>query len=1019
LDANGTRYHLLLGEEDWLRCGADGLPLRAAPAHAPAEAVTMPVRAGLPRLAWDGERSDLTLRPRLFQFAAAPKDVAPELGMRRGAARDRYGNWYWIDRDATRLRVNSAGTRTASTFWPPDEGADTSASCRDVGDFRPRPAEEPPAPLRFSGLTVTEDHYLVVGVVRPAGLILFDLHAGGAPQQILWPEEIPFSPFDMVAAPGGGLFVLDRNNARYWALDRRFNVRQEGSQPPTHGGGDVDFFRPRVGGETRSSPTCFFGEGVSADASVALAASDPIAIEVAPDATVLVLDRNPGEAFCRVFLYRAGVQAGPPATTAGMASIIEEAEGGPQSPPHGGTFTLRGYDFAFVPGHDLPEGARVLDRIYIVGENGNQTFAFNLSERDGRAELQPLADYLPMRLFGGRALARAGAEVFYDYGENWVPLVEQRRPRYEPFGTLYTPLGETASAHGTPGLTSHAFDGREPDCVWHRLMLDACIPPETEVLVSSRAADDERELALAEWRPEPRLYLRGSGSELPFLSGRYGTWELLFQNARGRFLQLRIELSGNGRTTPRLRALRAYYPRFSYLERYLPAAYREDASSASFLERFLANFEGLYTTIEDRIAAAQMLFDVRSAPAEALDWLAGWFGAALDPTWDGRRKRLFIKHAMRLFQMRGTIRGLEAALRLSLEDCPDEADFDDGPATTRPGAGSIRIVEKFRTRRTPSVVLGDPTGGQGPRFVSQTARWSPAQGGEELRRRYAEYLQANGSKGSAASRFPLAPPHDPAEAPAWQRFTQETLGFVPAATGSELSLWHAFLTSRYGKIEDLEKAYGKKYGSFVEVPLPTDMPKAEVRRRDWREFISGAVSTPGATGRRLWQDYLARRHRSVGAFNAAYRTAWPSFALVALPGVLPNDGRPLLDWYQFESVVLPMRQSAHRFTVLLPLPPGAASDDAEQRRRLELAARIVRLEKPEHTVFDVKFYWQMFRLGEARLGEDTLIDLGSRAPGLMSPLVVGRGRLTESYLAPGHPRDVTDRRVLGRDPLGG
>ena len=105
--------------------------------------------------------------------------------------------------------------------------------------------------------------------------------------------------------------------------------------------------------------------------------------------------------------------------------------------------------------------------------------------------------------------------------------------------------------------------------------------------------------------------------------------------------------------------------------------------------------------------------------------------------------------------------------------------------------------------------------------------------------------------------------------------------------------------------------------------------------------------------------------------------------------------------------------------MLLPLPPSASYDAAEQQRRLELATRIVRLEKPAHTVFDVKFYWQLFRLGEARLGEDTLLDLGSRAPDLMSPLAVGRGRLTEGYLAPGHPQDVADRQVLGRDRLGG
>ena len=59
----------------------------------------------------------------------------------------------------------------------------------------------------------------------------------------------------------------------------------------------------------------------------------------------------------------------------------------------------------------------------------------------------------------------------------------------------------------------------------------------------------------------------------------------------------------------------------------------------------------------------------------------------------------------------------------------------------------------------------------------------------------------------------------------------------------------------------------------------------------------------------------------------------------------------------------------------------------------------------------------MFRLGEVRLGFDTLIQRGSRAPELMTPMIVGQGYLVESYLAPSHPEDVTERWVLGRDRL--
>src|SRR4029079_10197060 len=154
---------------------------------------------------------------------------------------------------------------------------------------------------------------------------------------------------------------------------------------------------------------------------------------------------------------------------------------------------------------------------------------------------------------------------------------------------------------------------------------------------------------------------------------------------------------------------------FSYLSNYLPAVYREDPESASFLDRFLALFEGFFTSIEDRIAAAELLLDVRSAPPDALDWLAGFFGVALDPAWDDARRRLFIKHAMDFFRFRGTIRGLQMALELAIARCPSEAIFEERRAS--PHSAAIRVIEKYRTRRTPGVVLGDPTDLEGIRSL--------------------------------------------------------------------------------------------------------------------------------------------------------------------------------------------------------------------------------------------------------------------------------------------------------------
>jgi hypothetical protein len=91
-----------------------------------------------------------------------------------------------------------------------------------------------------------------------------------------------------------------------------------------------------------------------------------------------------------------------------------------------------------------------------------------------------------------------------------------------------------------------------------------------------------------------------------------------------------------------------------------------------------------------------------------------------------------------------------------------------------------------------------------------------------------------------------------------------------------------------------------------------------------------------------------------------------------------------------------MDASAHRFSVLLPADPAA--DAGRHAERLALARRIVELEKPAHTVFDLRFFWAANRIGEARVGLDTQIGAGSRAPELLPGAVLGSGYVGESFV---------------------
>jgi hypothetical protein len=46
----------------------------------------------------------------------------------------------------------------------------------------------------------------------------------------------------------------------------------------------------------------------------------------------------------------------------------------------------------------------------------------------------------------------------------------------------------------------------------------------------------------------------------------------------------------------------------------------------------------------------------------------------------------------------------------------------------------------------------------------------------------------------------------------------------------------------------------------------------------------------------------------------------------------------------------------------------------------------------------VRFYWAFFRVGEARLGIDTLLGAGSRAPELIPEAVLGRAYVGSSFV---------------------
>lgn len=751
MDVNGTKFHLLYGCEDWSRC-------QLADSDVPLAVLW---EEGHPPLEWDCASASLRLAREVPLFRRAQGKTLLDLSTRRGAGRDRSGNWYWIDPAESGIRFLPDGATSSVQFWT---AVDQAAGCRsaDTGTFVACLPNRPET-LLLRGLAVTTHHYLVVGDVTEQGLLIFDLHRGGPPFLVRWPAEAAFTPWDLAPTPEGGVLVLDREHGVYWALDENFRLLADvvGQQEPLFAPKGPQDSRPPA---TRSKSRACARKEWLPHGYLLLQSSPPgpvypISIESGPDGHVLILDSDPAGEYSLIYEYTGSTQIAIYSLQNAVEAMDPNLGEGVAS-----LFSVLGHDFAYLrqsiasgdgvvqprgcscaetppaptPQHTcrcqgqalVPAPAPALRHLlYVAERGGKQVFAFEMERAEKR--LRDVRDYLPMRRWDGKAIVTSGnlandpaqeAHVYYDFTsvaqrllERWVPLVVYSECHYTGLAVLTTPANFVTSISDPLNVPGRPFDSDIPGCVWHRLLLDAQIPQGCLVSVRARAADEPELLGQTGWSDQPIPYMRSlaAGAELPYYdpwadqqspTDDTGTWELLFQEVQGRYLQIELTISGTGRSTPALRALRAWYPRFSYSDHYLPAIYREEPVPASFLERWLANFEGTYTNLEDKIEHAAELFDPRTAPSDTLDWLGCWFGLVLDPLWTEERRRFLIRHVDQLYRWRGTVPGLEIAVRLYVDQQVDEHLFD----LCCLGKSNVRIVERFLTRGVGSLAYGDP-----------------------------------------------------------------------------------------------------------------------------------------------------------------------------------------------------------------------------------------------------------------------------------------------------------------------
>jgi phage tail-like protein len=129
----------------------------------------------------------------------------------------------------------------------------------------------------------------------------------------------------------------------------------------------------------------------------------------------------------------------------------------------------------------------------------------------------------------------------------------------------------------------------------------------------------------------------------------------------------------------------------------LPAIYLQDDFTQRFTEALDAVLAPVFATL-DSFAG---YLDPRLAPADFLDWLAGWVALDLDDSWTPVQRRALVANAVELHRRRGTRRGLAAQVRLISGGDVEITDSggctsSDRPNAPLPGTSPARVEVRVR-----------------------------------------------------------------------------------------------------------------------------------------------------------------------------------------------------------------------------------------------------------------------------------------------------------------------------------
>ncbi len=650
MDANGLRFWLLASEGDWTREGSPAPGPGPAPSYDP------------------GRRSFRLGDHRGLSFTETPGEAEARWSRPRTAF-DGTSTYAFVDPDTHEIRASGA---------IPD-------------------AELPDTPVVHSPAGAIADFSVgvdgVLYVAEGSLVVLRDLRDRWTPTDVRAPD---FKPDRICAHPEDGVWVLDREAARF---GRVRGLPLPRAALPTRAD---TVFRPHE--ENAAPPTLRVLEATLPPDET------PIDIAASSEGKTAVLAWRPGAAL--IYLLSPEGRLGPGMVLSGI-----------QRPFSVGWIDARTIAVLVAVLREPAEGGDPVPGTEVV------TYGVQASAEQGPVRL-PLGGIYPLVGHDGGPLCRGPGEP-----ARYALEAVGARPPGAPRRLVRLSSPQRAT-RGTllRGPEGRPLDGGREGFTWHRAYIEAHLPSQCGARLWLAASDDPTPPAADRYHPHilgdleapphtPRAVWTTVDSELPFHPGvlscppeahRSGLFTVLIQRSgrrvsalRGRFLFVRLELVGDGRASPEIAAVRLYGSRFSYVDRYLPRIYQEQLfepeasapigpdrppSPADFLERFLSNFEGVLTVLEDRIANAHLLSDPNAAPEEALEWLGRWVGLVFDPSYPPKRRRAALERAMELHRWRGTARGLSLAI-----------DIVTGGAVE---GGEVLILEGWRLRRSFATILG-------------------------------------------------------------------------------------------------------------------------------------------------------------------------------------------------------------------------------------------------------------------------------------------------------------------------